>query len=89
MNKYKVSPDTVARTVCLLLALVNQILAVTGKEELPFADNQVYQLVSLIVTAVTAVGAWWKNNSFTREAIEADRVMRALKEAKHDQSQID
>ena len=69
----KVKKDTVARTVCLLVALCNQILAVLGREALPIAENDVYQLTSLIATIVTALCAWWKNNSFTKGAILADQ----------------
>ena len=68
----KVKADTIARTIVLFLALINQFLAVAGKEVLPFTNDEVYQLVSLIATFVTSAIAWWKNNSFTKPAIKAD-----------------
>ncbi len=68
----KVKADTIARTIVLFLALINQFLAVFGKEALPFANDEVYQLVSLIATFATSAVAWWKNNSFTKAAIKAD-----------------
>lgn len=71
-----VTPDTWARTICLLLALVNQCLATFGKGALPFTDDQVYQIVSLIATIVTGAIAWWKNNSFTQNAIAADKMRK-------------
>ncbi len=76
----KVTPDTIARTVCLGLALLNQVLAVLGKEVLPFAEDQVYQFISLSFTIVTAGIAWWKNNSFTRVAIAMDQLKPIVKE---------
>ena len=76
----KVTPDTIARTVCLGLALLNQVLAVLGKEVLPFAEDQVYQFVTLFFTILTAGIAWWKNNSFTRAAIATDQLMPIVKE---------
>ena len=75
----RITVDTIVRTICLLLALVNQCLAVAGKQVLPFADEDVYQIISLAATFVTAGIAWWKNNSFTKEAIEADAIMREMK----------
>lgn len=72
----KISSGTIARTVCLLLALVNQILAIVGKNSISFAEDDVYQAVSTIFTVVTSVIAWWKNNSFTKAAIEADMLMK-------------
>lgn len=74
-----VTPDTWARSICLLLALVNQMLAIFGKDILPFAENDVYQLVTIIATVVTGVVAWWKNNSFTAPAIEADKYLKTIK----------
>ena len=36
----------------------------------------------MLFTAVTTVVAWWKNNSFTKEAIEADMMLREEKTMK-------
>lgn len=74
-----ISAGTIARTVCLILAIANQILAVVGKNEIPFVEADVYQLVSLGFTAVTAIVAWWKNNSFSEAAKEADKLLAELK----------
>jgi SPP1 family holin len=70
--------DTIARTIVLFLALANQVLAIAGKEVFPVTEDQVYQGVSLTVTIVTSVWAWWKNNSFTANAIEADKILARL-----------
>lgn len=78
-KKIKISANTIARTACLVIALANQILAIYGKEVLPFTEDSIYQIVSLIATFVTAGVAWWKNNSFTSAAIEADDYMKCLK----------
>ena len=80
----KVKSETIARTICLVLALVNQCLAVSGKGKIEFVENDVYQFVSLIFTFVTAVTAWWKNNSFTQAALKGDEVMNRLKAENYD-----
>lgn len=74
-----VTPDTWARTICLLVALVNQCLAILGKESLPFAENDIYQVVSLLATIITGAIAWWKNNSFTEAAKNADALLKESK----------
>lgn len=74
-----VKTDTIARTIVLFIALVNQVLAITGKEIFPVTEDQVYQVVTLVVTIGASVWAWWKNNSFTKNAIEADKVLDQLK----------
>ena len=74
------SKGTMIRTALLLLALVNQLLTVMGISPLPLEDETVTELISLGFTAVTAVMAWWKNNSFTKEAQAADEYLHALRE---------
>ena len=76
-----VKTDTIARTIVLFIALANQVLAIAGKEVFPVTEDQVYQIVTLIATVGASVWAWWKNNSFTKNAIEADNVLSQLKSA--------
>ena len=76
----KVSADTLARTIVLLLALLNQLLAVIGKGTLDIVEDDVYQVVSLVFTLASSLAAWWKNNSFTKAAIEADDILKELKD---------
>lgn len=83
MNQnHKIAPATVARTAALALALVNQVLSATGQSMLPIQSTELEQLVSTGLTVTAAVISWWKNNSFTPEAIEADDFLCKLKEHK-------
>ena len=68
MKKCKISPATLARTAALALALTNQVLSATGHRVLPIETAE--------------LDSWWKNNSFTPEAIEADDFLCQLKEHK-------
>lgn len=77
-----IKTDTIVRTIVLVVALVNQALAIAGKEAIPVTDDQIYQVVSLIITIGASVWAWWKNNSFTKNAIEADNILKELKSEK-------
>lgn len=81
-NKKKVSPDTIARTIILVIALVNTVLTMSGKNPLPFVDDDIYTAVSIIATLAASAWAWWKNNSFTTEAIKADEYLQELKDSK-------
>ena len=71
-----ISADTIARTIILLLALVNQLLAIFGHSAIAFADNDIYQIVSACWTVAASLAAWWKNNSFTSAAQKADKIMK-------------
>ena len=74
--------ETIIRTVILIVALLNQVLVITGHSIFPVDEQQITELISVAFTVVTALVAWWKNNSFTAEAIEADRYLRELRGGK-------
>ena len=67
-----VSAATIARTAVLALALINQILSAAGQLE---------QLISTGFTTVSALVNWWFNNSFTKEAIQADAEFERLRKS--------
>lgn len=60
-------------------ALVNQILTTTGHAIIPITDDQITQIITLGFTIGASLLAWWKNNSFSKQAIEADEYMKSLK----------
>lgn len=71
---------TIVRTVTLIFLLINQVLCAAGKNPLPFSEDAVYGFVSTLLTCAASLWAWWKNNSFTAEALEADQYLKELKE---------
>lgn len=78
----KVSKETIIRTIVLFVTLLNTILTSSGRNPLPFSDEELYTGLSTIATTAVAIWAWWKNNSFTQEAIEADKIMHDSKKNK-------
>lgn len=75
----KITSGTIIRSLVLILALINQILTSTGHSIIPITDEQINSIVSIIFTVVTSLVAWWKNNSFTKAAIEGDKTMKKIK----------
>ena len=73
-------PDTIIRTIVLVIALVNQILTACGKGIIPIEEETVNQLITAGFTVVTALAAWWRNNSFTLEAQRADEYLQELRD---------
>lgn len=71
--------DTLVRTIILLYALLNQILTITGHSILPIGEEELTTLTSVAFTVVMSLIAWWKNNSFTAEAIAADEYLAELR----------
>ena len=74
----KVNKETIVRTIILVVALVNQVLTAFGKNPLPFSDEELYTGLTLVFTVGATIWAWWKNNSFTKNAIAADKYKNQL-----------
>lgn len=75
INLKGVSAQTWVRTIVLVLALFNQALVMFG-----ITDNEVEletwtRYATYIFTVVSSVWSWWKNNSFTQKAQEADKTL--------------
>lgn len=78
----KATGGTIARTIVLALALINQLLTAFGYNVIDISSETINTLVGTIFTIVAALVAFWKNNSFTQEAIQADKVLKELKSTK-------
>lgn len=75
----KIKPATIARTAVLALALANQVLSVAGLSPLPIDSATLEPWVTTGLTTAAALWAWWKNNSFTPEAIRADELLTEMR----------
>ena len=73
----------IVRLVVSIIASVNAACAIVGVPPLDVTEDQVYTVVS--VAAMIGAWAWgfWKNNSFTKEAKQADEYLAELKAGKH------
>lgn len=59
--------------------IVNSILNHYGYTTLPFTDEFISQVVSDVMLIGWTFWGFWKNNSFSQEAIKADEYMKELK----------
>lgn len=82
----KIDKGTIIRTVTLVLALANQVVAIIGATT--FASAVWYQVLSVAVTVATAMFTAWKNNDFTHFAQLATGVLRALKDGKITEDEV-
>ena len=74
MNKMMIT-----RTAVLVLLLLNQTLVMFGLNPLPFSEEQLFEGITVVLTVAVTYWNWYKNNSFTKEAKEADEYLRELK----------
>lgn len=82
MRENNISTGTIIRTVVLIVALINQVLTMTGHSVLPFDEQQITDGLSMLFTVAAALWAWWKNNSFTKAAQAADVYLKVAKDDK-------
>jgi len=73
LNLKGVSVQTWVRTAVLVFALVNQALVLFGISEKEIDLNSWAGYATYALTAVSSIWSWWKNNSFTDCAQNADR----------------
>lgn len=72
----KLESGTIVRTVVLFVALINQGLAAFGYSPLPFGDDEIELFVSTLITVITSLIAWWKNNNVTRKARRNEELLK-------------
>ena len=76
---------TVIRTVLLALSIINEIISTVGVVDFHnYAINTTYIVISQIAIIGASAWAWWKNNSFTKEAQAADEYLDDLKSGGED-----
>ena len=74
-----ISPATYTRYILMIIAIINMLLNAFKINPIEVSENEVYQVVSNILTCVLFVINTWKNNSVTNSAITADQYMKDLK----------
>lgn len=75
LNLKGVTVQTWVRTLVLVIALVSNLLVVIGKRTEEIDMDKTTEVLTYLLTLVSSVWAWWKNNSFTDKAQEADAVL--------------
>ncbi|MBM7598457.1 SPP1 family holin [Virgibacillus halotolerans] len=72
----------IIRTSVLIVALINQILVMTGMNPLPFENEELEMGLTAVFTVGATLWNWFKNNSVTKEAKDADEYLKEIKELK-------
>ena len=75
----KVKRETIIRTICLFIVILNQICLTKGWITFDLGEDGAYEIASSLMLVVVAIWTWWKNNSFTKEAKAGDELMEKLK----------
>lgn len=83
MKNFFHDKGTVIRTVLLVLALLNQILAISGVKPLPLSEDDVNQFINMAYEIATygftlamVVVGWFKNNYVTEKGKQQKEVLK-------------
>lgn len=74
-----ISKGTIVRTIMMVLVIVNIILQRLGYDIIDVDESTVLTAVELLIEIAILVVSWWKNNSFSQNAIKADEYLQKLK----------
>ena len=77
----KISKGTILRTIMLIIVVLNMILKHFGIDVINVSENEVLSVLEMLIEIATIIVTFWKNNSFTQNAIKADEFLKNLKES--------
>ena len=77
----KISKGTIARTIALVIVIINLILKRFGIDAINVSDSEILVLVETLIEVAVIVVGFWKNNSYTQNAIRADEFLKTLRDS--------
>ena len=75
----KISKWTIARTIGVVLVVVNIFLQRMGYDVINVSESEILALVEVLIEVAIIIVAWWKNNSYSENAIRADEFLKSLR----------
>lgn len=76
----KISKGTIVRTIMLLIVIINLILKQLGYDLINVSENEILSVLEMIIELAVIIVSFWKNNSYSKNAIKADEFLKNLKE---------
>lgn len=75
-----ISKGTIVRTISLVIVIINMILKKCGVDVINVSESQILTAVEMLIELAVIIVAFWKNNSYSQNAIKADEFLKNLKE---------
>lgn len=72
---------TYVRWILTFVVSFNTVFTYLGFNPIPISETDVYMIVSVILNIIVLIINTYKNNSTSKEALIADKLLRALKAA--------
>lgn len=77
----EIKKSTIVRTIIFLIVLINFVLEKCGLDLIPTNESVILTCVELAIEVASMIVVFWKNNSFSKNAIKADEFLRKLRES--------
>lgn len=77
----KISKGTIVRTIMLVIVIINLILKQLGHDLINVSESEILSVVEMLIEVAVIAASFWKNNSYTQNAIKADEFLKNLKES--------
>ena len=75
----KISKWTIVRTIGIILVLVNMILQRMGYDVINVSESEILVFVETLIEIAVIIVGFWKNNSYSENAIRADAFLQTLR----------
>ena len=75
----KISKGTIVRTIMLIIVIINLVLKQLGHDLINVSESEILSVVEMLIELAVIVVSFWKNNSYTQNAIKADEFLKNLK----------
>lgn len=75
----KITKATIIRTILLLIVLINFVLERMGIDIIPADEHMITMFVETGIEIAIIIVGFWKNNSYTQNAIKADQFLNELR----------
>ena len=80
-SNMKITKGTILRTIMLLIVIINMILKKLGIDALNIEEGTVSAFIETAIEISVIAVSFWKNNSFSKNALRADKFLKDLKES--------
>ncbi len=77
----KISKSTIVRTVLILIVIVNFFLEKFGVDVIKTDESFILMCVETLVEIAVIVVGFWYNNSYSKNALRAQRFLQYLKKS--------
>lgn len=77
----KIKKGTIVRAVVLCIVIINMFAKmISGTNIFLIEEGTIAELVEMMISVAVIITGYWKNNSYSKNALKADAFLKQLKE---------